>query len=493
MNPFSIQPATASRFYGRSREIEILTQRSVGSGESTVVVGEFPNGKGSLVRELHHRLRMEECRLSFIDAQSLPHSCTPEQFWSQALSQFGASRRARYAYRDIESLLRADGVCGRCVMVIDGIQAIAHLPAFASPDLWGMLRAFTQSQGLVLVGTSNVDLVTLTEMTRGLTLGSPFFNAMRELVLGPLDADAVSALLAQANPRFSISDMEWITACTGGSPKLLHLLASSLWEMAGGRIAPHRNARTLALAECRQEARHIFSAVWPLFPWEERWLMLRVALAQCCGLEFSRASVESPQTREPPVGGAEKALVDLMEQRLTRVEIKRLLRETSGHTPELLLPGDSAIGLDFYSAAASVIVRHGLVHCFLERMLQWVPGCAEDISTVAGHWDCTIKTTVARWQPINTFTQRLAARGLIERTLHAPGWMVTPPLFYWWLIDQIQALAGGSDLTRWMAQQGLDGATRLSMAEAKVFAHQADRHADLLRSSTTQLREEVRQ
>lgn len=260
MNPFSIQPAIARRFHGRSREIDILTQRSLGSGESTIIVGEFPNGKGSLVRELHHRLQIDRCRLSFIDAQSLPHNCTPDQFWAQTLSQFGASRRSRYTYRDIESLLAACGAERRCIMLVDGIQAIAHLPAFASPDLWGMLRAFTQSQGLVLIGTSNVDLVTLTEMTRALTLGSPFFNAMRELVLGPLDPEAVGTLLMQAAPRFSDDDRAWIATCAGGSPKLLHLLGSSLWEFTAERTNLPAIARAHALAECRQEARHIFAA-----------------------------------------------------------------------------------------------------------------------------------------------------------------------------------------------------------------------------------------
>ncbi len=464
-------------------------QRSLGSGESTVVVGEFPNGKGSLVRELHQRLRVEGGRLSFIDAQSLPHGCTPDQFWSQALSQFGAARRTRYAYRDIESLLLANGSNQRCVLIIDGIHSIAHLPAFACPDLWGMLRAFTQSQGLVLVGTSNVDLVTLTEMTRGLTLGSPFFNAMRELVLGPLDPDAVIALLTRGEQRFTTPDHEWICACAGGSPKLIHLLASSLWELTDERMSSRATARATALAECRQEARHVFAAVWPLFPWEERWLMLRVTLAQSCGLEFSRPSLELPAIRAAPDSGAEMALVHLIEQRLTRGEIKRLLRETSGHTAELLLPGDSSSGLDFYASAASVLVRHGLVGCFLERMLQWVPGAAEEITVVAGYWSGSVRTSPDRWQPINTHTHRLAARGLIERTLRAPGWMVTPPLFYWWLLDQIQALVGGCDLGRWMAQLELDGAARLSLAEARVFAHQVEHHAELLRSGATPLGE----
>lgn len=221
--------------------------------------------------------------------------------------------------------------------------------------------------------------------------------------------------------------------------------------------------------------------------------MLRVAHAQCCKIEFSRPAVEPPSTQGAPDGGAEGALVSLMEQRLTRGEIKRLLRETAGHTPELLLPGDSSVGLDFYAAAASVLVRHGLVHCFLERMLQWVPGCADDIELVAGRWDCSMRATPVRWQPINTYIQRLSARGLLERTLHAPGWMVTPPLFYWWIVDQLQALSGGCDLGRWMAQQQLDGATRLSVAEARVFANQVVHHADLLRGITTPLLHEVRQ
>lgn len=487
MNPFSTRPATSGAFNGRVREIELLTQRSLGSGESTIIVSEFPNGKGSLVRELHQRLQTQRCRLSFIDAQSLLHGCTPDQFWAQALAQLGATRRSRYVYRDIESLLLADTSSGPCILMIDGIQAIVQLPAFACPDPWGMLRAFTQSQGLVLIATSNADLVSLTAMTRGLTFGSPFFNAMRELVLGPLEDEAAGALLMRAASRLNMEDRAWIIAVAGGSPKLIHLLASCLWERSDEQIRSPTNARADALAECRQELSHIFNAIWPLFPWEERWLMLRVAFAQRCGIEFSRPPIENTPRRPPPDASAEGALVRLIEERLSRGEIKRLLREIAGHTLEMLLPGDSAAGLDFYAVAASVLTRHGLVPCFLDRMLQWMPACAEDISGVASHWECSIRPPTDRWQPINIHTQRLMARGLLERTFSAPGWMVTPPLLYWWLLDQLQALASACDLARWMSLQQLDGVARLSLAEAKVFGNQVERYAGLLRGGATLL------
>lgn len=464
--------------------------RSLGSGESTVIVSEFPNGKGSIVRELHSRLRMQMCRLSFVDAQSLVQGCTPDQFWSQALSQFGASRRPRYAYRDIESLLQAEASNGPCVLIIDGLQAIVQLPAFASPDPWGMLRAFTQSQGLVLIATSSADLVALTEMTRGLALGSPFFNAMRELVLGPLEDEAVASLLMQADSRLGPAEREWIVACAGGSPKLIHLLASCLWERAENGQPLQATARAYALAECRQEMRHIFTASWPLFPWEERWLMLRVAFAQRCEVEFSRAAVVAPAC--PLRGGTpESALIDLLEQRLTRGEIKRLLREIAGRASEILLPGDSCVGMEFYAAAASIIIRRGLVPCFLARMVQWIPACADEISLVASTWDCQLQPPPGRWQPLNAHTQRLAARGLLQRTFSAPGWMITPPLLYWWLLDQIQALASGCDVARWLAMQHLDGAARVSLAEARVFGHQIESYSDLLRGGATPLLTEV--
>ncbi|MBL8975007.1 MAG: AAA family ATPase, partial [Myxococcales bacterium] len=185
LSPAMQQAVHVPGFHGRERELALLLDRAVGSRESTLVVGEFPCGKGTLLRELGRRLDVLGYRRSFIEAQTLPSGAVPQHFWARVLPQFGAEVAA-CEYRDIERALYASAEDGPPVLMIDDLHTLVHLPGFASPDLWGMLRAFTQAKALTLVCTSNVDLVELTDRTKTLTLGSPFFNAMRELVLGPL-------------------------------------------------------------------------------------------------------------------------------------------------------------------------------------------------------------------------------------------------------------------------------------------------------------------
>ncbi len=483
------QAVHSSDFHGRERELALLLDRAVGSRESTLVVGEFPCGKGTLLSELGRRLGSLGHRQSFIAAQTLSSNSAPQHFWARVLPQLGVEIGGGCEYRDIERALHASAIGGPPVLMIDDLHTLVHLPGFASPDLWGMLRAFTQAKVLTLVCTSNVDLVELTDRTKSLTLGSPFFNAMRELVLGPLGEAEVARIVARAIPGADAGLRRWILDCSGGHARFVETLCSCLSErMAEGALrGRRRELLRAALVRCRHELRHVFSGVWPLFPSEERWMMLRIAVTQRSAREMAPAC-EPPQ-EAPPRGDRERAFGELLEDCLTRDEVKRLLSDVLDRRAEALLPGDAASGGEFYGQAADVVVRRGLVLRFLERLRQWGPHRAEDIDRIGCMWGQDIRLTPTSWQPLVTHCDRLLARGVLGRSLRAPGWEITPAMFYWWLLDQIQLLIGGYDLVRWLTALRL--ADRVSLAEGRLFLSLVQRHETLLASGAHSLMEGV--
>lgn len=468
--PYALQ---SPDFCGRERELALLLDRVVGSRESTLVVGEFPCGKGTLLRELGQRLGAIGYQQSFIAAQTLPSGAAPPQFWARVLPQLGGEAVGACEYRDIERALYASAVGGPPVLMIDDMHTLVHLPGFASPDLWGTLRALTQAKALTLVCTSNVDLVALTDRTKGLTLGSPFFNAMREMVLGPLGEIEVARIVDRAIPGADAELRGWILDCSGGHARFVETLCSCLAErMSGGEPGgPRRELLRRALVRCRHELRHVFSGVWPLFPWEERWMMLRIAVTQRSAGELT---CPPPPEELPRWGERERAFGELLEDCLTREEVKRLLSDVLERRPEALLPGDGASGGEFYAQAADLVIRRGLVPRFLERLRQWGPHRASDIDRLAALWGQATRLAPSAWQPLVTHCDRLLARGVLGRALRAPGWEITPALFYWWLLDQVQLLIGGYDLMQWL--HVLQLGDRVSLAEGRLFLSLVQRH-----------------
>lgn len=467
-------PSRDPRFHGRQRELALLVDRSLGSRESTLIVGELPCGKGSLLRELGRRLTAAGCRHSFVEAQTLSLGATPENFWSQVLAQLGATPTSASGYREIERALRSHARDRPCVLMIDDLQTLVHLPAFASPDPWGMLRAFTQSKALTLVCTSNVDLVELTDRTKDLTLGSPFFNAMRELVLGPLGGQEAGEMLEHAAPAATADLREWVHGCCGGHPHFVHRLCSWLVSEAGGGVITGNDPRLRrrALAGCRQEMRHVFSGVWPIYPWEERWMLLRIAVTQCCAQDSPHPELPS-EVATSDRGERERAFVELLEDCLSRDELKRILAEVVEQRSELLLPGDAANGGVFFREAGDVVARRGLVPRFLDRLRQWSPHRSADIERIARLWGHASRVVTSAWQPLVVHCERLVARGVVGRSLRTPGWEVTPPLLYWWLLDQVQLLVGGHDLSYWLKALRLE---RVPIAEGRLFLSLVQRH-----------------
>lgn len=205
--------------------------------------------------------------------------------------------------------------------------------------------------------------------------------------------------------------------------------------------------------------------------------MLRIAVTQRCAQDSPSPELASAVTPAPS-GERERAFVELLEDCLSRNEVKRLMDDVLGKRSEAVLLGEAASGGEFYHQAAEVLARRGLVPRFLECLRQWSPHRIADIEHIAALWGQSSRVAAATWQPLVVHCERLLARGVVNRSLRAPGWEITPALLYWWLLDQVQLLVGGYELSRWLA--GLKLADGLSLAEGRLFLGLVQRHQQTL-------------
>jgi hypothetical protein len=457
-------------FLTRTSELAILEDRSVHTGESTAIVSELPSGRTTLLRALQQRLQARDCRVAFIDVQTLDSSTTADRFWSSVLGQFGGARGGNLSFRGIERLLAEPGK--RHILLIRDLQALVHLPDFRRGDPWGKLRSLTQTPRFTLVATSRIDLVALTTATQEWMYGSPFFNGMRELVLGPFTRSDALAYLGHHRPYLTPEDHEWILRCTGGHPKMLRFLGDALEQSlaAGNRGS---GARLQAIAGCRQQLRVVLQNAWLFLPWQERWILLRTALAQRSAVAFSRPGAPLREIQDEPL--APGALIRLLES-FDRDSLRRLLLHVLPARDLAALPGDSVSDLAYSTAAALLLDRLGAVPSFLRKRLELEhPGHGGRGD--AHVWGAPF-TSGAPWQPTVETCDRLIPRGILAETRAAPGLEITPPLLYWWILDQLHAIAAGTDLRQWLAQHGLAG--HVSSGEAEALVATAQRMEGLL-------------
>lgn len=215
--------------------------------------------------------------------------------------------------------------------------------------------------------------------------------------------------------------------------------------------------------------------------------MLRIAVTQRCAQDSPAPELTPTVMPAAPGGERERAFVELLEDCLSRGEVKRLMDDVLGKRSETVLPGDAAGGVEFFSQAAALLARRGLVPRFLECLRQWSPHRAADIEHIAALWGQPSRVATGAWQPLVVHCERLLARGVVSRSLRAPGWEITPALLYWWLLDQVQLLVGGYELPRWLA--GLKLTDGLSLAEGRLFLGLVQRHQQTLAAGARPLTE----
>jgi hypothetical protein len=111
--------------------------------------------------------------------------------------------------------------------------------------------------------------------------GSPYFNFLDEIIVGPLaDKDVAELLLRGAN-HFTADDRRFIIQVGGGHPYLIQLAAAALWEAYEDREEDLPSLRRQQAGQSLyDEAAMIMSDTWRVWSPATRKAFAAVALAQ---------------------------------------------------------------------------------------------------------------------------------------------------------------------------------------------------------------------
>jgi hypothetical protein len=307
-NPFFYgNPVSPDQFINRRRELRRIVGRIVNQGQSTAVVGEPRSGKTSLLDYLaapEARKLYSGCEkrlvFSYLDAQTLGGKFSQAQFWEHVLrplheravapdpdsplaQAYQMSRENDFGCFVLERLLaQMELTVWRLVLILDEFDVLLHHPILNCAEFFGGLRSLaSRSRGaLALVIASRRPLTSLNEATQQFSrTGSPYFNFLDEITLGPWPDKDVAELLRRAGDRFTTDDRRFIAEVAGGHPYLLQVAAYELWEAyEEGERDPNRR-RQQAGQKLYNEAALTLGDIWRLWSPATRRAFTAVALA----------------------------------------------------------------------------------------------------------------------------------------------------------------------------------------------------------------------
>ncbi|MEW5988020.1 MAG: AAA family ATPase [Chloroflexota bacterium] len=338
-NPFFHgNPVSPPRWVDRQRELRRLVGRIVSQGQSTAVVGDPRSGKTSLLmyladREMRVRLyglAAPHLVFTFMDAQTFTGQFSQAQFWEVALrplyeqvvapnpgsplaQAYQVCQQNAFGAFVLERLLTQIAATDwRVVLLLDEFDALLHHPILNSAEFFGSLRSLvSRSRGaLALVLAGRQSLADLNKTTQDFSrTGSPYFNFLDELVLGPFAEKAITELLNKAGDRFTADDRQFITSAAGGHPYLLQAAASALWD--AGEVEPDSTQRRrLAGEEVARQAATVIDRTWALWSPATRRAFALVGLAQVPHLLGQRAFDMKRLLQELPDLGPELRMLE---------------------------------------------------------------------------------------------------------------------------------------------------------------------------------------
>jgi len=321
-NPFFYGgPVSPDQFIDRLPELRRIVGRIINHGQSTAIVGEPRSGKTSMLSyvtaaEAYKRFygpAGKRLLFSFIDAQTLGRQFDQAQFWEYALRPL----HERVIARDpVSSLVQAYELCRqnnfgcfvlerllaqvgaenwRLVLLLDEFDVLLHHPVLNSAEFFGSLRSLaSRSRGaLVMIIASRHSLTSLNDATHQFSCtGSPYFNFLDEITLGPLPPEAIAELLLRAGDRFTADDCRFIEEVAGGYPYLLQVAASELWESyAEKQEDPGQRWQRMG-HKLYGEAGRMLGDTWRLWSPMTRRVFAAVALASMNALERGNLHVK---------------------------------------------------------------------------------------------------------------------------------------------------------------------------------------------------------
>jgi hypothetical protein len=320
-------PVSPDQFLNRRREVRRITGRIVNQGQSTAVVGEPRSGKTSLldylaapeIRTTLYDEGGERLLFSYLNAQTLGDEFSQPQFWEYALrplqeqvvvpnpdsplaQAYQTCQENKFGCFVLERLLAQTRTEEwRLVLLLDEFDALLHHQVLNCAEFFGSLRSLaSRSRGaLALVVASRRPLTDLNKDTQQFSrTGSPYFNFLDEMTLGPWPNKDVEALLRQAGDRFTPADRRFIVRVAGGHPFLLQAAASELWEAYAEGSDDTGEHRQQAGQVLYDKAALILEDTWRLWQPATRKAFTIVALADVALMLEQRQFYSLPLTRD---------------------------------------------------------------------------------------------------------------------------------------------------------------------------------------------------
>jgi len=320
-NPFFYgNPVPPDQFIDRQRTLRRIASRIVNQGQSTAIVGEPLSGKTSLLLYLaapETRTKLysaggERLLFSYLDARTLGDEFGQAQFWEYALrplheqviapnpdsplaKAYQTCRENDFGCFVLERLLA--GVKAerwQLVLLLDEFNDLLHHPTLNCAKFVGSLRGLaSRSRGaLALVIASRRSLASLNEATQQFSrTGSPYFNFLTEVTLGPLPNRAIAELLHRAVDRFTRDDRRFIVEVAGGHPYLVQVAAATLWRAYEDGESDSNARRQQAGRHLYDEAALTLSHTWQLWSPARQRAFAAVALAHMHALGQRKSNV----------------------------------------------------------------------------------------------------------------------------------------------------------------------------------------------------------
>jgi len=482
-NPFFYgAPVPADLFLDRERELRRVTGRMINWGQSTAIVGEPRSGKTSLlmvldspmVRATFYGAKGERLLFSYLDAQTLGGQFCQSQFWEYALRPLyerviasdpdSSLARAYQLCREngfgtfvLERLFAQMVPAGwRLALMLDEFDMLLHHPILNCAEFFGSLRSLaTRSQGaLSLVIASRRSLASLNKATQQFSrTGSPYFNFLSEINLGPLPYKAIAGLLRQAGGCFTLDDCRFIREIAGGHPYLLQVAASEQWEVYGeGERDPcrrwHHVGRSLY-----EVAALTLSDTWQFWPPAMRWAFTTVALNHISFLLNLDADGQVPEEETPTHADLIK-LFETLEKRFGEEDLQTLCFYLNVDYDNLPAGGRAtkARGLISYLRRRDRIFDLLEVGEKLRPDIAW-EDTLETNGISAGFFGVLPEHSLIR--DFDPELRLLTKQGFVAEDAAIPGRRrVRPQAFLWWLADElVRATRDETSLDEWLQEQ----------------------------------------
>ena len=473
-NPFLHgNPVFPDQFLDRRRELRRLVGRIL-TGQSTAIVSDPRSGKTSLLlylsapetRDALYGADQEHLLFSYLDAQTLGAQFHQAQFWEYALrplqeqviaSDPDSSLARVYALcRDngfgafvLERLLAQMAESGwQVVLILDEFDVLLHHPTLNRAEFFGSLRSLaSRSRGaLALVIASRHSLASLNKDTQELNrTGSPYFNFLTEITLGPLPHVAVEDLLRRAGGRFTAADRRAIHQIGGGHPYLLQAVASALWEAYEDTGQDTEQRWKRAGPDFCDQAAQTMAETWRLWMPATRVAFASVALAHANHLAGRRGHID--QDRYNIAG-----IRHLVRDAFTARELRRFCQERRSFARLLDNCGSDPALNDLIDALIEHCQKRLLYPELLSEIQAYNPKQYQrhspNIATLSLMGQIDFRPEL--WSLHN--------QGFVMKDESIPGgWRIRPQAFLWWLADQV---AGATHSKRafeaWLEAQGID-------------------------------------